>query len=181
MKKILLATFLISISAATFARDNASRHEARKEKREMRKLKHLVSKDDFSYLTVQQFQRDFPDASSVAYKKGKNFDEVSFTTADGQQKVAYYDFYNTLVGTTESVAYSALPETARQEIARRYAGYHVGPVIYFQDNQENESDMILFSQSFTDADNYFVELNGPKNLIVKVSKDGLVSYFTDHL
>lgn len=181
MKKLIIAALFISSTAATYANSHATGHNSRSAKKEMRRLRHLATKHEVSYLSIQQFQSDFPGATNVRYRAGANFDEVAFRDADGQQKVAYYDFYNSLIGTTQAVDFSKLPEGAQKEIQNKYADYHIGPVIYFKDNLENESDMILFSQSFADADNYFVELNGPKNIILKVSKDGIVSYFTDHL
>jgi hypothetical protein len=49
----------------------------------------------------------------------------------------------------------------------------------FDDNEYNESDMLLYGQLFEDEDSYFVEVQkDDKRIILQVSMDGQVSYFT---
>jgi hypothetical protein len=50
----------------------------------------------------------------------------------------------------------------------------------FDDNEYNQSDMVLYGHVFTDADNYFVELsNNNKTIVLEVNMEGLVTFFKD--
>ena len=55
----------------------------------------------------------------------------------------------------------------------------VKDVLFFDDNEYNETDMELFGVQFETADNYFVELTkGDKKEVVKVDTSGEVYHFT---
>lgn len=123
-----------------------------------------------------QFSKDFPNAKNVTWTFGK-FVEATFFDND-VTKTAYYDDEDNLVGTTNEVDVSALPEKARDHIYKVYPGYTIERVVFFDDNEANETDMSLFDQSFEDEDNYFPLLtNGSKQIILKVSPEGKVSFF----
>ena len=48
--------------------------------------------------------------------------------------------------------------------------------MFFDDNEWNETDMILYGNQFADADNYFVELKKDnKEIILQVNPIGNVS------
>lgn len=72
-----------------------------------------------------------------------------------------------------------LPLSAQKQIARQYKDYTVQKVIFFDDNEAVDTDMILYGSQFDDADNYFVELTKDnKSVVLQVSTEGLVGYFT---
>ena len=92
--------------------------------------------------------------------------------------IAYYDDQSNLVGTTKVVSFASLPKNAQHEINRKYKDYKVGAVIFYDDNENNDTNMILYGMEFEDSDNYFVELNSAKkNLVLKINPEGAVSFF----
>ena len=183
MKKFFLATatmvltgLFFSASAGNGKADKESRKQIRKEKREIKRELWLHSVD---IATEEQFDYDFPNAKDVTWTRSI-FDEAAF--ADGDiHKVAYYDKDNKLVGTTTYVDYSVLPAKAKQQISKKYPGYSIDKVILFDDNEANETDMHLFNSSFKDEDTYFPVLSkGSKQIILKVTTGGNVSFFRDY-
>ena len=162
--------------AGTVKTDKAGRKQIRKERREERRERWLHS---VSAMVRDQFHFDFPDATNVRWNRNA-FEEATFT--DGTVvKTAYYDSNDDLVGTATDVDYSTLPENAKQYIGKKYPGYTAENVILFDDNEANDTDMILFNSSFEDKDTYFPVLsNGTKEIVLKVTTDGRVTYFGDH-
>jgi len=181
MKKILLPLTLgLLLTSATYAsnENRMSRKEARKEKKEMRIERRSTRNAEVSYMTEQQFAVDFPAATDIGYERSKWFDEVNFTM-NGMRQKAFYDVNGELVGTTNKELFSNLPLSAQRDIRKGYSDYQVKEVIMFHDNEENDSDMIIFGEAFEDADNYFVSLEkGSKEIVLKVSPEGIVSYYT---
>ena len=181
MKKILLPLAIgLLLTSVTYAnkQDRMAKKEAREEKREIRKERRHERNLEVSYLTEEQFGIDFPDATNVSFEKSKWFDEVNFTL-DGKNLKAYYDLEGKLVGTTSKKLFSDIPVSAQNEIRKQYKNYQVKEVIMFDDNEYSDTDMILYGSAFEDADNYFVRLqNGNKDIVLKVSMEGMVSYYT---
>lgn len=63
---------------------------------------------------------------------------------------------------------------------KKYKGYTADAVIYFDDNEYNDTDMILYGQQFADEDNYFVELvKGSKKIVLRSNMAGDVSFFSN--
>ena len=125
-----------------------------------------------------QFSRDFPDARFVTWAYGA-FVEAGFLD-NTVLRTAYYDMDNNLVGTTTDMDVTALPEKARERIEKMYPGYTIDKVVFFDDNEANETDMLLYNQSFEDKDNYFPLLTkDSKQIILKVSTEGEVSFFQE--
>ena len=184
MKKIFLAaTIIFTAATVTFAQNNSNAKQVKMERtelrKEVRKEHRLENRSEVSDLTKTQFAIDFPGATNVHFGKTSEFDVVSFTSGKRMLR-AYYDYEQELVGTTQEKTFADLPENAQKEIHKKYAGYSVDGVIKFDDNQSNETDMIMYGTSFDDADNYFVELkNDSKAIIVKVDLSGEVSFFKD--
>jgi hypothetical protein len=184
MKKIFLTTaaavitvFFISARAGMIRKtDKEGRKQLRKEKREQRKELWLHS---VNVITGNQFYHDFPNARAVTWTEGV-FAEANFY--DGAVlKTAYYDVDNELVGTTNDIDYSVLPEKAKQYISKKYPGYAIEKVILFDDNEANDTDMYLFSHSFEDEDMYFTMLSkDSKQIILKITTGGAVSFFQDY-
>ena len=93
---------------------------------------------------------------------------------------AYYDDNDKLVGTTSVAKFSDLPAAGQKEIKDTYKNYRVGPVIFFNDNEANDTDMLLYGTQFDDEDSYFVELNSVTDrIVVHVTPDGNVYYFKE--
>ena len=190
MKKFLFfsaATLMITVSVnaqtpATLQSeikiDNKVEHNIKKEKKEDRKELRKLKGAEVSYQSKQAFLTDFGNVPGTEWSRLDNFDEATFTK-DGQTKSAFYDFDSKLVGTTQNKTYADIPAKAQQNIMKYYKGYTPVDVLLFDDNELNETDMILYGNQFADKDSYFVELtNGPKKIVVQVSMDGEVGYFT---
>jgi hypothetical protein len=130
-----------------------------------------------SYFAKEHFFMDFPNATDVAWKNTKAFQEAHFTM-NNIAYTAYYDADNELVGTTTAKTFTDLPMNAQRYIQKKYAGYTPADVIFFDDNQANETDMNLFDQPFADEDNYFVLMKKPgENIVLKVNSEGYVDFF----
>ena len=187
MKKIfLVAGILFTTTTVTFAHTTINREdrketriERKKKRKELRRETRAENDNEVSVLTRDEFATDFPDAKNVQFVRTENFDEVAFVSGKKQLR-AYYDDDSKLVGTTQNKSFSDLPENAQKEILKKYVDYSIDGVIKFDDNENNDTDMILYGTVFDDADNYFVELkNGSKAIVVNVNLPGEVSFFTN--
>lgn len=181
MKKLLILPTAILMAAAVHAQTEASLKSAiqseKKVKKDDRKELRKLEGKDVSYRSTQAFFADFGNLPRATWKRTPTFDEVTFTK-DGVTQTAYYDYDAKLVGTTTRKTFSDLPANAQKYIGRKYAGYTRGPVIFFDDNELNETDMILYGNQFDDADNYFIELSrGTEKIILNIDTAGDVSFF----
>ena len=177
---ILSMTFLFALAVTQTqapvmakAQMKGSKKELKSERKELKKLKG----SNVSELTKTHFYTDFGDVPNVDWKRIDTFDQASFTQ-NGQKMKAFYDEDANLVGTTSVKSFADLPEKGQKEIKTKYKGYTPGPVIFYDDNEVNETDMILYGTQFDDADNYFVELTkGAEKIIVMVNPTGYTSFF----
>jgi len=150
-----------------------TKNEVRTERKTLRKLEGTK----VSELAKTNFYTDFGNAPDALWKRVDTFDQVTFTK-DGKKMTAFYDFDANLVGTTSLKKFTDLPAKGQQEIKAKYKDYTVRTVIFFYDNQANETDMVLYGAQFDDADNYFVELTkGAEKIVVEVNPSGFVSLF----
>lgn len=186
MKKlaILSVTFLLMISAlqiqalntkneAEKASINTTKKEAKAEKKELRKLEGA----EVNTLSKSSFLSDFGNVSDVVWQRSEVFDEVTFTK-EGKTETAFYDPDAKLVGTTSVKTFDDLPYKGQLAIKKMYKDYKTGPVVFFNDNEANETDMLLYGIQFDDADNYFVELQKENSkIIVRVNTAGQVFLF----
>jgi hypothetical protein len=153
--------------------DAAVRKEKRVEKKELRK-----EDRDVSYQSKQQFYSDFGNVPVQQWSRTSYFDEATFLN-DGQETKAYYDMESQLVGTTTHKSFDDLPASAQKYINNKYADYTKADVIFFDDNENNDMDMVLYGSRFDDSDMYFVELKRDnKDIILMVQANGNVSFFT---
>lgn len=188
MKKyaVLSATAFV-FSIASFAQaDNAtdqgltgnsrlSRQERKEERRSLRKQ----LADDVSYFAEQAFYHDFGNLPNVSWRHENGFDIASFESG-GVAQSAFYDREAELTGTTMRKSFFDLPEAAQQYINKKYPDYAITGVVFFDDNEANATDMILYDQQFDDADNYFVELSKDgKNIVLQSDMRGNVQFFTE--
>lgn len=191
MKKISIAAIAVFFTVVSASAQNAdlaagknsgdlrqyeslTRQERKQEKKELRKLEG----QEVSYQSKEQFYRDFGDVPVSQWTRTSYFDEVSFVE-DGESKIAFYDITAQLVGTTSRKTFTDIPDYAQKYISNKYKDYTVKAVVYYEDNQDNDMDMVMYGTQFEDSDMYFVELSkGSKQLILKVDPHGEVSYFT---
>jgi hypothetical protein len=185
MKKLVLLTAALMFSlSAVFAQQTAkldkteikgNKEEMKTERKALRKLEGT----EVSYMAKNEFTGDFPSAKDVSWERVDTYDVVAFTN-NGKKMKGYYDYDGKLVGTTMNKTFSDIPSAAQKEIKRKYNGYTIGPVIFYDDNEANDTDMILWATQFASADNYFVELDkGKEQIILKVDPYGLVSFFKE--
>lgn len=146
----------------------------KEDRKELRKLKGT----EVSYQAKQAFAGDFGNITPSSSERLDNFDEFTFTK-DGKTMSAFYDADAKLVGTTSKISYSNLPANAQKYISEKYADYTPVDAFMYDDNEFNETDMILYGNQFDDEDTYFVELAKDNNkIVVQVSMGGEVSDFT---
>lgn len=143
------------------------------ERKELHKLEGSVVSD----LSKDAFLADFGDIPNVKWKRAHYFDEAIFTK-DGKEMKAYYDISSKLVGTSSIKTFADIPTNAQKEIKEKYKDYSIGEVVFFDDNEGNETDMLLWDTQFDDADNYFVPLTkNNKTIILEVNLKGDVAFF----
>jgi hypothetical protein len=190
MKKVIVlaAAAIVTVSLHAQSNDASTKQEIaslnkqesviKKEKRTERKELRKLEGKEVSYMAKEAFQRDFGKIPVVSWERLDNFDKATFIQ-DGQKTSAYYDYDTKLVGTTANKTFADLPAKARNCINNKYKDYSIGDVIFFDDNEFSETDMILYNKQFADEDNYFVELQkGDKKIVVQVNMEGAVYYYT---
>jgi YD repeat-containing protein len=151
-----------------------TKKELKSERVALRKLEGTIASEQ----ARSNFAFDFSNAKDAQWKRVDTFDEVTFTNADGQKMTAYYDYDAKLVGTTQTKKLADIPVKGQEAIKKMYKDYSPGAVIYFNDNEANSSDMILWATQFDDEDLYFVELTkGTNKIVAKVNPAGIVSFF----
>ena len=159
--------------ASLTKQESVIKKEKKEEKKELRAFKGT----EVNYQAKQQFLKDFGDVNVTSWERTYDFDKATFTK-DGQIMSAYYDIDANLIGTTMDKTFDDLPAKAQKYINSKYGSYSKSGVIFFDDNEFNETDMVLYNQPFEDADNYFVELQkDSKEIILRVNMNGDVSFF----
>ena len=189
-----MKTFIVTVAAIFFAMNTISaqteqtvksdikkvdRKEAklRSEKRKDRITLRKLEGKEASYQSKQQFSSDFDNVQNVQWRRDNYFDVAAFTK-NGKEMKAYYDFDAQLVGTVSASSFTDLPANAQKRIKKEYKDYTVDKVIFYDDNESNESDMLLYGAQFADEDSYFAELSGKgTHIVLHVTKDGNVLYF----
>jgi len=191
MKKLafLSLTFLMAIGIlriqAQDARNekmaiNETKKEVKTEKKELKAERRQLRKlegNDVSTISKNSFYVDFGDIPNAKWIRGSYFDEVIFNK-DGHDMTGFYDYDGKLVGTTMIKTFADVPVRGQKLIKSKYKDYTVGPVIYFDDNEFNETDMLLYGLQFDDEDNYFVELTKENSkIVVRVNSAGDLYFF----
>lgn len=153
---------------------NLTKKEIKSERKALRKLEGSI----VSQYTKNSFYATYGNIQDVKWRRDSYFDIASFNVK-GQNTEAFYDYDANLVGTTTVKTFADLPSNAQKEIKTKYKDYKVGPVIFFDDNEWNDTDMYLYGTQFDDADNYFVELTkGNDKIVVRVDIPGFVYFFS---
>jgi len=179
MKKLLILSVLILAILATNAQEPlASKKGVKKEKKSERKALRKLEGTEVSYQSKQAFIADFGDVPGASWRRSANFDEVTFTK-NGVAQTAYYDADSKLVGTVTEKTFSDLPARARDYITLKYPNYNIDKIIMFDDNEENDTDMIMYGYQIDDQDNYFAELTrNNQTIVLQITPEGMVSFFT---
>jgi hypothetical protein len=178
--KVLLMAFLFAFVVTEAPAQKADKEKVKETKKEQKAervpLKKLEGKV-VSSEAKRNFNSDFARASDVLWIRKGTFDEVSFTNRGIKMK-GYYDSEGKLVGTTQNSTFPEIPAKCQEVIKTKYKDYTVGPVVFFDDNELNETDMILWAIQFDDKDLYFVELaKGTNKIILMCNLEGEVSFF----
>jgi hypothetical protein len=183
MKKLVIISFTF-LCAVTIVLGQAQSQDKEKTKdsRKGTKAERIPLKKlegtTVSRVAMDVFKSEFKDAKNVEWKRVDTFDKVSFMSKDGQKMSAFYDIDGNLVGTTQFKTFAELPEKGQKEIRKMYKDYSIGQVVFYDDNEANPTDMILYGVQFEDADNYFVELSkGTSKIVLQVSPTGDVIFF----
>jgi hypothetical protein len=171
---LLFIVALAQVQAQKTEKEKGTKKEVKTERVALRKLEGT----NVSVLAKNNFSKDFSDAKNVQSKRVNTFDEFLFTDKNGQEMKAYYDYEGNLVGTTQNKTFADIPAKAQKEIKARYKEYNIGDVTFFDDNEYNDTDMVLWGLQFDDKDLYFVELTkGTSKIIVQVDTEARVSLF----
>lgn len=186
MKKLLFASVAIlfaagasKLQAQSTEKDKKEERAIRKEEKTERKALKKLDGHNVSELAKDAFYADYGLTDGVDWKRSNQFDEAAFTK-DGKQMKAFYDNDAKLVGLVTTKTFADLPAQVQQKIKLKYVDYTINHVLYFEDNEANETDMVLYGTQFDDEDNYFVELNkGDKELILQVNSEGVISVFSE--
>lgn len=148
-----------------------------KEKKETRKEVRKLEGKEVSVFTKDEFRKDFGDIAVSRWERTAAFDKAWFVK-EGHELTAYYDHHSKLVGTTEEKTFADLPALAQKTIDTKYKDYTTEKVIWFDDNEVNEADMILFNNPFEDEDCYFIVLKKDSNeIILQSDMNGEVRFF----
>lgn len=183
MKKlgVLLMTFLFAISIVFGQTQKADKEKAKESKSVVKAEKVSLKKlegSEVSPVAKRNLYADFKDAQNVEWKRVDTFDKATFTNKGGQKMTAFYDIEGNLVGTIQAKTFVDVPENAQKEIKKSYKDYTIGQVIFYDDNENNDTDMILYGAQFEDQDNYFVELTkGIDKIVLQIGATGEVFFF----
>ena len=184
MKKVIFSIAFSIAACSLYAQSSGpavSHKEMRKERHAQKITLKALEGKEVSTFSQQQFAVDFGNVPDVAWTRDAYFDKATFINAKGMEMSAFYDVDGQLVGTTSSATFNDLPAAGQAEIRKHFTNYQQAPVIFYDDNEDNETDMILYGMQFDDADNYFIELVDKKGrpAAYKVDLSGNVSFFAD--
>lgn len=174
-----MKTFITSAIIAALAITGAQAQTLAKEvRKEHRAEKHAAARQEVSSRSKDSFYADFGQVADAKWVRGPQFDEVTFTK-DGQKQTAYYDSHFMLVGTTADKKFADIPAKAQKEIEKQFKDYAIGAVVEYKDNENNDTNMLLYGTQFDDADHYFVTVSKGKEAdVLMVKTDGQISFFS---
>jgi hypothetical protein len=178
--KVLLMVFLFAFIVFEAQAQKADKEKVKETRKEMKAERIPLKKLEGNVVSSEakrNFNADFARATDVQWLRKGEFDEVSFTYNNKKLK-GYYDSEGKLVGTTQDATFAEIPAKGQEEIKTKYKDSTIGPVVFFDDNELNETDMILWAVQFDDKDLYFVELiKGMSKIIVMCNLEGQVTFF----
>jgi hypothetical protein len=179
MKKLLFLAAAIFVFAAVInAQTTGSvlrKVTSVNKKEKLEKLKTLQG-TEVSPAAKQAFTQIYGDIPAV-WKRTTNYDQVTFTSGD-EEETSYYDADAKLVGTIKQKKFEDLPDDSQTIINAKYAGYKKEDVVFYDDNELNTTDIVVFNKQFEDEDCFYVKLKKDNDeIIVKVKQTGEVSFF----
>ncbi|MDE3183920.1 MAG: hypothetical protein KGM16_10925 [Bacteroidota bacterium] len=155
----------------------------RTEKQELHQVKKIINEISYTPSTsmFEKFKMNFPKAQKVTWLPTDGYVEADYTM-NKSKMATFYDLNNTLIGTAKYIAYKSLPAKGRKDIARHYKGFVPEKAMYFDDNDQNTTNMNFFGSDI-DQDDYYVLLENKKNdkkeIVLQVTPHGSVSYFSE--
>jgi hypothetical protein len=154
--------------------ESNAKTEIKIERKEARKL----ARNAVDTRSKMSFASDFGPIPVLQWKRLDNLDEATFMK-DGKVISAFYDDDAQLVGTTTAKTFSDIPVKAQTYIEKHFADFTPGEVLFFDDNEFNDTDMTLYGYQFADEDSYFVEMTkGTDKIVLHVLLNGDVIFFT---
>ena len=151
------------------------KHELHEEKNMIRKISNIPP------ATVEKFKTNFPKAKNISWLRINGYVGVGYTI-NKKKMVNFYDANNNLVGSGKYLPYQSLPARGRRKIVRYYKKYIPEQMMYYANKNPDFNSMSLFRNGMNQND-YYVLLrnkeNGTKEIVLRVSPFGVVSYFND--
>ena len=147
--------------------------EKKSERPPLRKLEGTTINQD----SQTNFYMSIGNVSDIKWIRDTYYDVATYNK-DKQDMKAYFDINGAFVGTTTIKEATDLSTSLQKSIKKLYPDATLGQVTYFQDNEENTTDMTLYGVQFESKNQYFVELTqGSNKLVVMCDNDGNVSLF----
>lgn len=123
----------------------------------------LSPREEPNFTGVQNFRRQFPQATEVNYKVKGQFTEVNFIW-NGLQLQAFYDHDGNPLATARNIDKNNLPVNVQLNLQKRYSDGVVTAAIEYTDNSEGLS--------------YYVTVASPRTTwLLHVSTSGDISVF----
>jgi hypothetical protein len=120
-------------------------------------------KDEPRFIGVENFKRQFPEATNINYKVKGQFTEVNFMW-NGLQLEAFYDLEGNPLATTRDISHDNLPLTAQISLQKGYPNGVITNIIEYTDTNDGLS--------------YYVTMASPKmTCLLHVSTSGDISVF----
>lgn len=175
----LIALFLVVLIGQTQAQqvNQETKKEVKKEKKAERVALRKLNGEVVSEISKASFYKDFGNIQNVTWVRSDFYDEATFRK-DGRDLTAFYDDNGDLVGTTCIMAFNEIPALVQKNILKTYKNAKPGKVIFYDDNEPNNTDMMLYGIQFDNPDSYFVELTQKnKTFIITCDLQGNVEFF----
>lgn len=153
------------------------RIQKRDGKKEVRKKLTKLEGNEVNSEAKQSFIHDFGNLPVSKWERLDYYDEATFTKK-GEVLSAFYDGHAKLVGTTVAKLFTDIPAIAQNYITEKYKKYSIDSVLFYDDNELNDTNLVLFGLQFDNANSYFVVLKKKqKKIVVQVDNYGNVSYY----
>ncbi|HXB06324.1 MAG TPA: hypothetical protein VNW04_04395 [Puia sp.] len=123
----------------------------------------LIGKEEPRFVGVENFHRQFPQATEVRYKVKGQFTEVNFIW-NGLQLQAFYDNEGNALATARNIDKSSLPVNVQLTLQKNYSDGVITAAIEYTDTNDGLS--------------YYVTVAGAKTTyLLHVSTSGDISVF----
>ena len=182
MKKIItlslftmILTCAITAQPTTISTSKGDKTPVKKNDTPAKKQPKKLEGTEVSPLAKEDFSFTYGTETNGEWKRTPDYDIVSFSH-DGNNMTAYYDADAKLVGTMFQRKFADLPSASQQYIDEGYPGYTKESVVYFNDNELNETNITVFDKQFEDDDCFYVKLKkNNQQIILKVKTSGEVT------